>query len=215
MLAIGNFMNQRGQAAGGITLDSLIKMMQTKGVDKKTTILDYVVKSLIDKNESKVLEVTYDLEVIDKVAHVSSKEVIKGMETLQKNFIMLTTENKNDADTGTNSDDELYQSRLNNRVGQYELLLSNVTKVQAIMKNKIVEVIEYFGEDANSNSSGGGQGGPDINKIFSTLQIFRKAINESKIIVERREKSNARNGVGSSSGGGRSRSVSRDRESKY
>ena len=51
MLTIGNIMNEgsrKGQASG-ITLDSLLKLTHTKGADKKTTVLDYVVTLCLDK----------------------------------------------------------------------------------------------------------------------------------------------------------------------
>ena len=54
MLAIGNIMNEgthKGQASG-ITLDSLLKLTHTKGADKKTTVLDYVVTLCLDKVRS-------------------------------------------------------------------------------------------------------------------------------------------------------------------
>jgi hypothetical protein len=40
MLVIGNIMNEgkKGGQASGITLDSLLKLVATKGADKKTTV---------------------------------------------------------------------------------------------------------------------------------------------------------------------------------
>jgi hypothetical protein len=50
MLAVGNILNEGTQRGGasGFTLDSLIKMVNTKGADK-SSLLDYVVKSLFDR----------------------------------------------------------------------------------------------------------------------------------------------------------------------
>jgi hypothetical protein len=51
MLVVGNLMNEgsrKGQASG-ITLESLLKLIHTKGTDKKTTVLDYVIGLCLDK----------------------------------------------------------------------------------------------------------------------------------------------------------------------
>jgi hypothetical protein len=48
LLAVGNVMNEgtfQGSAAG-FTLDSLLKLTTTKGVDKKTSVLDIVTRML-------------------------------------------------------------------------------------------------------------------------------------------------------------------------
>jgi hypothetical protein len=56
MLVIGNIMNEgsrKGQASG-ITLNSLLKLIHTKGADKKTTVLDYVINLCLDKVTEKI-----------------------------------------------------------------------------------------------------------------------------------------------------------------
>jgi hypothetical protein len=41
--------SKSGKQASGITLDSLLKLINTKGADKKTTVLDYVINLCFDK----------------------------------------------------------------------------------------------------------------------------------------------------------------------
>jgi hypothetical protein len=50
VLAVGNQLNQGSSNGGavGFTVASLLKLSQTKGVDRKTTILDYIVKTTAD-----------------------------------------------------------------------------------------------------------------------------------------------------------------------
>jgi formin 2 len=99
MLAIGNVMNQgTNRAATGVTLDSLLKMVNTKGVDKKTSILDYVVKNIIDKGEERLLSVSKDLAVIDDASRLSSKDIVKEIELIKKNLDGMEDELKKCAD---------------------------------------------------------------------------------------------------------------------
>jgi len=76
MLAVGNIMNkgtQRGEAYG-ISLDSLLQMVHIKGVDKKTTVLDYVVKSLYDRGDQGALSFVSDLYLLDDHSKMSAME---------------------------------------------------------------------------------------------------------------------------------------------
>lgn len=204
MLAIGNVMNQGGAgwraAATGITLDSLVKMIQTKGVDKKTTVLDYMVKSLIDKNEHRLLDITEDFGILERVVKLSGVDILKEMEGVEKNFKILSSElDRCNARQGEESDrDRLYRQRLQVKVEQFSLQLSGVSRYQNIMRNKITESIEYFGEDTD--------GSCNTQKIFGTMHMFCSSIARSRATVERRARSEARSG-----GGARDRSLSRDR----
>ena len=58
MLAVGNVMNQgtRQGDASGFTLDSLLKLINTKGIDKKTTVLDYVVRIIAENEDRQLLQ---------------------------------------------------------------------------------------------------------------------------------------------------------------
>ena len=58
MLAVGNVMNQgtRQGDASGFTLDSLLKLINTKGIDKKTTVLDYVVRIIAENEDRELLQ---------------------------------------------------------------------------------------------------------------------------------------------------------------
>jgi hypothetical protein len=68
MLAVGNVMNQgtRQGDASGFTLDSLLKLINTKGVDRKTTVLDYVVRLIYDGSDKQLLRLPQDLAGSDE-----------------------------------------------------------------------------------------------------------------------------------------------------
>ena len=168
---------------------------------------------MIDKNESKVLDVTNDLEIVGRVVKISSIEIMNDMNSIDSNFGMLNKEYdklQSSPETSASGDnDEIYRQRLQAKIQQFALELKSIDRYKGIMSNKITEVIEYFGEDASVVTLSGGQqtNKTDISKIFSTLQIFRKAVDESKVVVERRERSDARNNSNA-----RDRSLSRERK---
>jgi hypothetical protein len=175
------------------------------GVDKKTTILDYMVKSLLDKNEYRLLDITDDFEILDSVVKLSGSEILKDMDGIEKSFKLLEGEHERcqeaaAAEGASESDvDNKYRMRLQMKIEQFSMQLSNVTRYQNIMRNKITEAVEYFGEETE------GPGACDTLKVFGTLHLFCKSITESKVTVERRARSEARNNSN------RERSLSRDR----
>ena len=52
-------------------------------MDKKTSVLDYVVKSLYDKQEESVLSVLQDLNLVEDCAKLSGAEVLREYSTLR------------------------------------------------------------------------------------------------------------------------------------
>lgn len=170
MLAVGNIMNQgtfKGQASG-FSLDSLLKMVNTKGIDKKTTVLDYVVKSIIDKGEDRILDVSDDLIMVDQCTKLSGKEILRECEIVEKNYKMLQEElgrcevQIKEEVIGVNSPNPTSPSQRRSRarhmngkfkasleinVNNFKDVLKDVDKSCQLMNRKLNEVLEYFGED--------------------------------------------------------------------
>merc|ERR1712216_489885 len=75
MLTVGNTLNEgtRRGGATGFTLNSLLKLTSTKGVDNKTTILDYVVGLMLEKGQGAVIDATLAvLPALDRASRVNS-----------------------------------------------------------------------------------------------------------------------------------------------
>ena len=179
--------------------DNLLNILCTLGADKKTTILDYMVKTLIDKGEHKLLDITEDFEMLDRVTKLSGTEILKDMESLEKNYAVIKQDNEKFG-VSSNEMDSLYAQRLHMKFEEFTLAISNIRRYQSIMKNKVVEAVEYFGEDTH--------GSYDTTKVFGTLHLFCKSIQESRVTVDRRSRSEVRNNNRPTS----SRSNSRDRK---
>ena len=67
---------RRGEAQG-ITIGSLLKISETRGVDKKTTVLDYVVRLLVEKGQGDALEFSRSpaFAALDVAGRVSLSDV--------------------------------------------------------------------------------------------------------------------------------------------
>eukprot|EP01034_Spumella_vulgaris_P023259 gene23260-29471_t len=162
MLAIGNVMNQgtvRG-GASGFTLDSLLKMVETKGVDKRTSVLDYVVWSLLERGEERALEVIEDLNLVGEGAKLSGSETLREFDSVEKQFDSLTAELKRNHDTLSDAHVlssptakvmvSQFHSRLEAYLREFEVLLSKVRKWRDVYRKKMGDTLEYFAEDRGS-----------------------------------------------------------------
>ena len=114
----------------GVSLDSLLQMIHIKGdeclncqcslckcfkpsvffhhyiiigIDKKTTILDYVVKNLFDKGEESILTIVKDLHLLDDFSKLSAREALEEVAAVNEKLADLERECNNG------------RNRLNNR----------------------------------------------------------------------------------------------------
>jgi hypothetical protein len=182
-------------------------MINMKGADKKTTVLDYVVKSLFDRGEERVLVVAEDLAVLEGVSKVSGAEIGKQLgevdsahEMLQKELAIVKEALASGSGSGSGSPGgpstlqpppsggstsmrELFISRLEQQVQATSPQVEEVRRCRRLMLRKVTEVVEYFGEDPSKC---------DTVSIFGVLQEFRRALTQSKEALARREKSLAR-----------------------
>lgn len=153
-------------------------------MDKKTSVLDYVVKSLYDKQEEGVLSVIEDLNLVDETARISGGEVLKEFATVRATLDSLEeayqyNQKKNvepcfNSPTAKKMIDE-FSTKLETYLSSFQGRMQECDKSKLILKKKIDDVIQYFGEDAASC---------DTAKIFGTLQEFLRAVAFSKAAVE-------------------------------
>lgn len=180
MLAVGNVMNQgtlKGEASG-FTLDSLLKLVHTRGVDKKTTVLDYVVKNLLEKGENTVLRVIEDLQCVEDCAKLSSVDVEKEFNNLSENLISLEEEyirnKKQQEEEGqlpftspiARTMVKDFSKKLNSYLKSYRSKTRDLKEVLLTLKAMTQNLVEYFGEPVDS----------EINNIFKVLLEFRSAL---------------------------------------
>ena len=88
-LTIGNKLNEGSNKASaqGFTLESLNKLFTTKGNDKKTTVLDFVVRTTHKKDETVVPQLLKDLATLKDVQKVSLTDVQSDLKALLNKLI--------------------------------------------------------------------------------------------------------------------------------
>ena len=165
-------------------------VVATPGIDKKTSVLDYAVKSIYDKAEEKLMGVIEDINLVDECFRINSSDLLKNCETIEKDFAALNSEyERNNLLCGSSNLQRNehffsptakalvadFSDRLGNYLSVFKELLTVVRKHRQIMVRKTNEFIIFFGEDHTSC---------DIVKIFSVLQEFRRALAFSKESVE-------------------------------
>ncbi len=146
------------------------------GVDKRTSVLDYVVRSLYDKHEERVLDVIDDLQLVDDGAKLSGAETAREFDAVARNLAFLSAEH--DRNQGTLDSHSFSSPTAKLIVSQFHLRLetylerfrpqsAKLQRWREIMGRKIRETVDYFGEDSAACDTG---------KIFAVLQKFRNAL---------------------------------------
>ena len=153
-------------------------------MDKKTSVLDYVIKSLYDKQEEGILTVLTDLNLIESSARLSGTELLKEYDNLQISIENLeksynnNTEKYNEPNFNSPTAKKIinqYQLKLNEYLLLYQKNLIECNKNKIILIKKINDIIQYFGEDPKTCST---------EKIFGSLHEFLRAIAFSKTAIE-------------------------------
>jgi len=96
ILAIGNIMNEgttKGEAQG-FTLDSLLKLTQTKSADGKMTVLDYIVTTFAGKGDLGLLEFSGDFEGSREASRMNIGEVMGEVRATKNGLALSKTEAK-------------------------------------------------------------------------------------------------------------------------
>jgi hypothetical protein len=153
-------------------------------VDKKTSVLDYVVKSLYDKQEEAMLSVIEDLNLVEESARTSGSEVIKEFSTLRASLDSLEQayafNQQKSAEPGFSSPTarkmvDQFSVRLETYLSSFQGQMQECERSKTILTRKVSDIVKYFGEDAEAC---------DTAKIFGTLQEFLRAVAFSKAAVE-------------------------------
>ena len=85
VLDIGNIMNEgtRTGEAGGFKLDSLQRLTQTKSMDGKITVLDYIVETFIGKGQRDVLELNKEFPNARTASRILLSDLIGEVKSLR------------------------------------------------------------------------------------------------------------------------------------
>ena len=200
VLAVGNTMN-KGSHVGevsGFTLESLPRLWSTKGHDKKTTVLDFVVRMLLTRDPH-LADLPKKLGLLPDAKNVQQQDVLTQVQKLEQMFMQQQRKHG----------DGLFEvpeanAEFGRRLGQLRTTLGALVSQRDALVSSGETLAAYWGEDASTCA-------PE--KVFGTLHAFCMAFNRSVLAFQhataaekrntRRANATAGKGRAGGSGGGR------------
>ena len=163
----------------------IFNMVILSGVDKKTSVLDYVIKSLLERGEDRLLSLSETLEVGEETTRLSGRDCSREIDHLFAEFKVLEEEfskaSKQQIESiAVQEFTEDFTEKLRDFLDYATETIQEMTKMHELMKRKIVVVVEYFGEDVATC---------ETTKIFSVIRQFIVAFESSKkALIARRNR---------------------------
>ena len=202
ILKVGNQMND-GEDQHAFSLDSLLKLQSAKAFDKKTSVLQYIVR-LIYRNDESCLLFPEDLKHLSDATRISVDAMLAdkaNLDSEQEKCLRLVEELRREAsgDVELSSMESFLQS-VYATIYIYLfmcvvalmilLILCNQTAKSIIsldkkiknMQKKYESVLSYFGEDSSMSST----------EFFETLQTFVNSFIQERALAEQFRKAEAR-----------------------
>mmetsp|Transcript_4762 Transcript_4762/g.9098 ORF Transcript_4762/g.9098 Transcript_4762/m.9098 type:complete len:927 (+) Transcript_4762:529-3309(+) len=172
ILKVGNRLNLAGMegiktSASGFTIELLTKLSQVRALDRRTSILQYIV-SVISRWNAPLLQIKDDLKHVLRTKKIADYESSLSSLENQLNILVRTaaasvhSDDETCADTGADPYTIIKQSV----VGQFVLdateTISDLQKKHMMFKEKFSEVLVYLAQDETTK--------PD--KLFGAISMF-------------------------------------------
>eukprot|EP00946_MAST-07B_sp_MAST-7B-sp1_P002151 g2151.t1 len=190
VLAVGNAMN-RGSHVGevpGFTLESLPRLWSTKGNDKRTTVLDFVVRMLLERDPH-LADLPKTLALLSTARNVQKKDLLTQVRQLQLKY---------------EKQQKYHEERLfeipranadyGKRLREISTSINSLVSLKDIFLSSAERLAAYWGEDISSCA-------PE--KVFGTLHEFCAAFNRSVLAFKQTKLAEKRGAKSARKKGGR------------
>jgi hypothetical protein len=162
VLKLGNKLNVGAKQVNAFTLDSLIKLKDSKAFDKKTSVMQFLVR-LIAKQEPDTLHFCEDLANIPCASQVSTSTILTEFKQLDSDLVaaQLVTANENCGlkpflsnlfNVGALDDAQLEHVSCPVFIRAARTQLEELRVEVLCMQRKYLAVLSYFGENPELNS---------------------------------------------------------------
>eukprot|EP00946_MAST-07B_sp_MAST-7B-sp1_P000109 g109.t1 len=166
VLAVGNAMN-RGSHVGevpGFTLESLPRLWSTKGNDKRTTVLDFVVRMLLERDPH-LAGLPKTLALLSTARNVQQKDLLAQVRQLQLKY----------EKQQKHHEERLFEipranADFGQRLRELSASIDSLVSLRDIFLSSTERLAAYWGEDVSTCA-------PE--KVFGTLHAFCIAFNRS------------------------------------
>jgi formin 2 len=175
-------MNEGSHAgeAVGFALESLPRLWSTKGSDKKTTVLDFVVRMVLAKDPD-LADLPKDLVVVSKCRAAVQSDLINRVQRIQLRlkkqlpYVRGSGGSGKSGGSGGSGGMELYETKeANERFGQHVRGVENHVAMLVQNKEALVErsgsLAKYWGEDPKTFTT---------ERVFNVLHDFCVAFTNS------------------------------------
>ncbi|CAK4821997.1 unnamed protein product [Aphanomyces euteiches] len=173
VLKLGNTLNggeETEHAIRGFSVDSLLRLGHTKTNDNKTTVLHYLVR-VVRKNQVQVLDFQSELQHVPLAAREST-------ESIEQMYANLESDVKKTKEECDRMQEEKVEhstiETLRHAMDDADHALQQLQQAISEMKQEIVTVFEYFGEDPAKKPM----------DFFQTLTSFCMAFEKAKQEVQ-------------------------------
>ncbi|KAJ3049045.1 Diaphanous [Rhizophlyctis rosea] len=148
ILAVGNYMNADSFRGGawGFSIDTLVKLGDTKSTNNKTTFLHYLVQ-VIDSKFPELKDFAAELDALEKGARVSLPAINQEISELSRGFKDM--ENDLKAPPSGVKGDKFHET-IKAFVDSNKSTFDTLKQQKADMEQAFKSVVEYFGEDVKS-----------------------------------------------------------------
>jgi len=145
ILALGNYLNGTSPRGGifGFKLNSVLKLMEIKSSNKKSTLLHYMVDYL-EKKSPELLKLPSELEAVNGASKVSLTETLKNLKAIGTGLKSIETELK-DANM-----DESFKKAMQSFYDEANKMLEELDKEGLKLQEDLKECLNFYGEKPNS-----------------------------------------------------------------
>jgi len=156
VLSIGNIMNEGTMKGGasGFKMDSLLKLTQTKSVDGRMTVIDYIVMTFAAKNQREVLDLASEFPEVQPASKMLMSEMVLEARTGGGDLNKCKAElirMKNEATDYIRGSPGI--SRLENFIKEATSTIKTLETERDDAIKTCQELSKYFGEDGNEQNA--------------------------------------------------------------
>eukprot|EP00002_Diphylleia_rotans_P009429 TRINITY_DN1964_c0_g1_i1.p1 TRINITY_DN1964_c0_g1~~TRINITY_DN1964_c0_g1_i1.p1 ORF type:complete len:1301 (-),score=299.88 TRINITY_DN1964_c0_g1_i1:450-4352(-) len=147
VLYLGNFLNGtsfRGNAHG-FKIESLLKMMDTKGADNRTTLLTYLVRWVM-KNDPQLKEFGDQWGIVEKASKLSLSNIESDLGALTKGIQLV----KSEVDSAANDPERVYYAIMSDFYNDATSKKEQTQQLFAETRRLCEEMLLMYGEESKS-----------------------------------------------------------------
>lgn len=187
-LSIGNYVNGGTPKGGahGIYVKSLPKMSDSRGVDKKTTLMDFLVHTLLRGKgpEAQLPKFHEELANVTKAAESSVKGLSAEVEILAKDLLKIDRAAKKlrEGTRGATPELEEFYGKVEKYVTRYEEQVVKLHSKSNDTQIKFTNVLKQYGERPNTDSE----------DVFSVVATFVQRFCEARTKYDEEKQNEAK-----------------------